>query len=346
MEHRRIVFCLAVDGKMIDQLGLARCGGCFGKVLCTGNHVDQRGLAHIASTDECVLGPVGLRARCSIRTADDICCFVDVHWFRFTIPLRPLAVILITFVAMGNFAHDTVVPDQASNLPKKEQVARMFDEIAPKYDFLNRFLSAGIDISWRKKALLLLKKDNPKKMLDVATGTADVAIMATKLLSPEKIVGIDISEGMLDFGRKKINEANLQGTIELQTGDSESIHFPDESFDAATVSFGVRNFQNLEKGLSEINRVLRKGGKLVVLEFSRPSLPGIQQVYNIYMNFITPSMGKLFSKSKNAYQYLNDSVQKFPEGKNFITILERAGFSNTSFKRLSLGICTIYIGEK
>jgi demethylmenaquinone methyltransferase/2-methoxy-6-polyprenyl-1,4-benzoquinol methylase len=151
---------------------------------------------------------------------------------------------------------------------------------------------------------------------------------------------------MLDFGRKKIKESNLQDTIELQTGDSESIHFPDESFDAATVSFGVRNFQNLEKGLSEINRVLRKGGKLVVLEFSRPSFPGIQQVYNIYMNFVTPSMGKLFSKSKNAYQYLNDSVQKFPEGKNSITILERSGFSNTSFKRLSLGICTIYIGEK
>lgn len=222
----------------------------------------------------------------------------------------------------------------------------MFDQIAPKYDFLNRFLSAGIDISWRKKALLLLKKDNPKKILDIATGTADVAIMATKLLSPEMIVGIDISEGMLNVGRKKIKDANLQHMIELQTGDSESIRFPDESFDAATVSFGVRNFQNLEKGLSEINRVLRKGGKLVVLEFSRPSLPGVQQVYNIYMNFVTPSMGKLFSKSKNAYQYLNDSVQKFPEGKNFITILEKAGFSNTSYKRLSLGICTIYVGRK
>lgn len=247
---------------------------------------------------------------------------------------------------MGNFAHDTVVPDQSSNLPKKEQVAHMFDQIAPKYDFLNRFLSAGIDISWRKKALLLLKKDNPKNILDIATGTADVAIMATKLLSPEMIVGIDISEGMLNVGRKKIKDANLQHMIELQTGDSESIRFPDESFDAATVSFGVRNFQNLEKGLSEINRVLRKGGKLVVLEFSRPSLPGVQQVYNIYMNFVTPSMGKLFSKSKNAYQYLNDSVQKFPEGKNFITILEKAGFSNTSYKRLSLGICTIYVGRK
>jgi demethylmenaquinone methyltransferase/2-methoxy-6-polyprenyl-1,4-benzoquinol methylase len=222
----------------------------------------------------------------------------------------------------------------------------MFDEIAPKYDFLNRFLSAGIDISWRKKALSLLKKDNPKRILDVATGTADVAIMATKMLAPEKIIGIDISEGMLDFGRKKIKDANLQEIIELQTGDSEAIGFPDESFDAATVSFGVRNFQNLENGLSEINRVLKKGGKLVVLEFSKPSLPGIQQVYNIYMNVVTPNMGKLFSKSKNAYQYLNDSVQQFPEGKNFIRILEASGFKHTSYKRLSLGICTVYIGEK
>jgi len=152
---------------------------------------------------------------------------VNDHWFRFTIPLRPLAPFLITFVMMGKFAHDTVVPDQASNLPKKEQVALMFDEIAPKYDFLNRFLSAGIDISWRKKALSILKRDNPKRILDVATGTADVAILATKILAPEKIIGIDISSGMLDFGRKKIKDAHLQEIIELHTVDSEAIGFPD-----------------------------------------------------------------------------------------------------------------------
>ena len=247
---------------------------------------------------------------------------------------------------MGKFAHDTVVPDIASNLSKKEQVAHMFNNIAPQYDFLNRFLSAGIDISWRKKALSLLKKDNPKKILDIATGTADVAILAANMLSPEKIVGIDISDGMLELGRKKIATLNLQDTIELLQGDSEAIQFNDDSFDAVTVSFGVRNFQHLEKGLNEIKRVLRKGGKIVILEFSRPSMPGIQQLYKIYMSVLAPGIGKLFSNNRGAYQYLNDSVQKFPEGKDFITVLNTIGFHNTSFKRLSLGICSIYIGEK
>jgi demethylmenaquinone methyltransferase/2-methoxy-6-polyprenyl-1,4-benzoquinol methylase len=247
---------------------------------------------------------------------------------------------------MGNYAHDTVVPDLASNLPKKEQVALMFDQIAPQYDFLNRFLSAGIDISWRKKTLLKLKKDNPQFILDVATGTADLAIMASRLLSPQKITGIDISEGMLELGRKKILQGGLQEQITLHTGDSEAIPMDNDQFDAVTVSFGVRNFQNLEKGLQEILRVLRPGGKLVVLEFSRPSLPGVQQLYNLYMNIVTPGVGRIFSKSRIAYQYLNDSVQKFPEGKDFVTIMEKTGFKNTSFQRLSLGICTIYMGEK
>jgi demethylmenaquinone methyltransferase/2-methoxy-6-polyprenyl-1,4-benzoquinol methylase len=247
---------------------------------------------------------------------------------------------------MEKFAHDTVVPDIASNLSKKEQVALMFNNIAPQYDFLNRFLSAGIDISWRKKALSMLKSDNPKKMLDIATGTADVAILAAKTLSPEKIIGIDISEGMLELGKQKIANLHLQNVIELQKGDSEAIQFEDNSFDAVTVSFGVRNFQDLEKGMSEIKRVLRNGGKVVVLEFSRPSLPGIQQLYKVYMSLVAPGIGKLFSNNRDAYQYLNDSVQKFPEGKDFIRVLDSIGFKNTSFKRLSLGICSIYIGEK
>jgi demethylmenaquinone methyltransferase/2-methoxy-6-polyprenyl-1,4-benzoquinol methylase len=265
---------------------------------------------------------------------------------RFIKALRPIVANLTIFVAMGKFAHDTVVPDIASNLSKKEQVALMFNRIAPQYDFLNRFLSAGIDISWRKKALGSLKSINPQDILDVATGTADVAILATKILAPKKIIGIDISEGMLELGRKKIHEAQLENTIELQLGDSEALNFADNSFDAVTVSFGVRNFQHLEKGLSEINRVLKPGGKLVILEFSRPSLPGIQQIYNLYMSIVAPGMGRLFSKNRDAYQYLNDSVQKFPEGKEFIQILSSTGFSNTSFNRLSLGICSIYIGEK
>lgn len=247
---------------------------------------------------------------------------------------------------MGKFAHDTVVPDLASNLPKKEQVAIMFDQIAPKYDFLNRFLSAGIDIYWRKKALSLLKKHQPEQILDIATGTADLAIMAAKILRPKKIIGIDISEGMLSLGRKKITATGLDTVIELQSGDSESIRFDDNTFDAATVSFGVRNFQHLEKGMQEINRVLKQGGKLVVLEFSRPSFPIIKQLYNFYMGVVGPLFGRLFSKNKNAYQYLNDSVQKFPEGKDFIAILDKTGFRNSSFKRLSLGICSVYISEK
>lgn len=247
---------------------------------------------------------------------------------------------------MGKFAHDTIVPDTASNLSKKEQVAHMFNNIAPQYDFLNRFLSAGIDISWRKKALSMLKNDQPKKILDIATGTADVAIMASKILSPEKVIGIDISQGMLDLGKKKVADQGLDKIIELQLGDSEAIQFKDNNFDAVTVSFGVRNFQHLEIGLCEIKRVLREGGKLVVLEFSRPSLPGIQQLYKLYMSLVAPGIGKLFSNNRDAYQYLNDSVQKFPEGKDFVQVLESVGFKNTSFKRLSLGICSIYIGTK
>lgn len=247
---------------------------------------------------------------------------------------------------MTEFAHDKVVPDKDSTQTKKEQVAGMFDDIAYRYDFLNRFLSGGLDVGWRKKALGYLKELHPQKILDVATGTADVAIMASALLKPNRIVGIDISDGMLEIGRQKVARLNLQNTIELLNGDSETINFENDTFDAVTVAFGVRNFQNLEKGISEIFRVLRPGGKLVVLEFSKPKLPLVKSFYNLYMKVVTPNMGKLFSKNRSAYQYLDESIRKFPEGNEFVKILDNTGYINTQCKPLSLGICSIYCGEK
>lgn len=247
---------------------------------------------------------------------------------------------------MSNFAHDSVVPYKDSELSKKQQVAGMFNDISARYDFLNRFLSAGIDVRWRRKAISHLSEINPKTILDVATGTADVAIMASRLLKPDRIVGIDISEGMLEIGRNKVNKQGLSNTIELLKGDSEAINFADNSFDAITVAFGVRNFQQLEKGLEEIKRVLKPGGKLVVLEFSKPTLPIVRSVYNFYMKTVTPNMGKLFSKNRHAYEYLDESIKKFPEGKNFTAILDKLGYRNTYYKPLSLGICSIYCGSK
>ena len=247
---------------------------------------------------------------------------------------------------MTDYAHDTVVPYRDSGLGKKQQVAGMFDDIAFRYDFLNRFLSAGTDIRWRKKAIGQLLQLQPKTLLDVATGTADMAIMASGMLKPQKIKGIDISDGMLEIGREKIKKHGLQNTIELLNGDSETINFENNSFEAVTVAFGVRNFENLEKGLAEIKRVLKPGGKLVVLEFSKPQMPVVKNLYNFYMKVICPVVGKLFSKNRNAYQYLDESIKKFPEGKNFTAILDSLGYKNTYSKPLSLGICSIYCGEK
>jgi demethylmenaquinone methyltransferase/2-methoxy-6-polyprenyl-1,4-benzoquinol methylase len=247
---------------------------------------------------------------------------------------------------MNIYPHDTVVPFKDSKESKKKQVENMFDKIAFRYDFLNRILSAGIDVGWRKKAIRQLVSSNPKNILDVATGTGDFALTCYEILEPEKITGIDISDGMLEIGRKKIEKAGLQQHIELLNGDSEAILFDDNSFDAVTVAFGVRNFENLEKGLDEIKRVLKPGGKLVVLEFTKPSVPVIKQLYNFYMKTITPKIGKIIAKNNEAYQYLNDSVLQFPEKESFIHILNQSDYRNAFYKTLTLGICSIYCAEK
>ena len=241
--------------------------------------------------------------------------------------------------------HDAIVPYKDSGLSKKQQVARMFDSIAFRYDFINRFLSGGIDIRWRKKAIRELESLHPRHVLDVATGTGDVAILLYRMLKPDHVTGIDISEGMLELGRKKIAKQMLNNRIELVGGDSEAIKFPDESFDAVTVAFGVRNFEHLRNGLQEMFRVLKPGGRLVVLEFSKPR-KALKGFYNLYMKIIAPGVGNLISHNREAYQYLNDSVKAFPEGKDFIDILNEVGYTGTYLKTLSLGICTIYCGEK
>ncbi|WP_209319844.1 bifunctional demethylmenaquinone methyltransferase/2-methoxy-6-polyprenyl-1,4-benzoquinol methylase UbiE [Ancylomarina longa] len=228
---------------------------------------------------------------------------------------------------------------------KKAQVALMFNNIARKYDFLNHFLSMGIDKLWRKKAVNLLKPLQPKIVLDIATGTGDFALANLKL-NPDKVIGIDISTEMLAVGREKIAKKNLQDKIELFEGDSENIQFETNSFDAITVAFGVRNFENLEKGLKEMNRVVRPGGKVVVLEFSKPRKFPVKQFYNFYFFRILPLWGRMVSKDASAYTYLPESVNAFPDGEDFLKIYEECGFTDTKQIKLSFGIASIYMGTK
>jgi demethylmenaquinone methyltransferase/2-methoxy-6-polyprenyl-1,4-benzoquinol methylase len=246
---------------------------------------------------------------------------------------------------MNEFPHDSIKPFSDEG-PKKAQVSEMFDRIAPRYDFMNRFLSVGIDRIWRRKAIGLFKKDQPQMLLDVATGTGDMALMAIRVLQPRQIVGIDISEGMLEFGRQKIRKAGLQSKIELRSGDGETINFSNDTFDGVMVAFGVRNFENLEQGLREILRVMKPGAQLVVLEFSKPQFPVVKQLYNLYMGYLAPQMAKWFNQNKKAYQYLNESAKAFPDRQQFVDILKRTGFSNTYYKSLTLGICCIYSARK
>jgi demethylmenaquinone methyltransferase / 2-methoxy-6-polyprenyl-1,4-benzoquinol methylase len=238
-----------------------------------------------------------------------------------------------------------VTPYQTEEEGKKAQVARMFDTIAPKYDRLNRLLSGGIDLWWRKRALRYLQAQ-PQQVLDVATGTADVAILTARLLKPTTIIGIDIANQMLDFGRTKISKAGLEGVISLETGDSENLRFPDASFDAVTVAFGVRNFENLEKGLAEMLRVLRPGGRVVILEFSRPQIFPFKQLYNSYFKYVLPAIGRLSSRDPRAYKYLYESAQVFPDGDDFIRILSKTGYQHPQCERLTLGVCSIYTAVK
>ena len=236
----------------------------------------------------------------------------------------------------------TVKPYQSEG-SKKEQVQQMFDNIAHRYDFLNRFLSLGIDKGWRKKAIKMLEAYQPKRILDVATGTADFAI-ATLKINPEEVIGVDISEGMLDVGRKKLTEKGIIN-IRLESGDSENLQFDDASFDAVIVAFGVRNFENLEKGLAEINRVLRPGGVAMILEFSKPKgLFGV--IFSIYNKTLLPLWGKLFSGDNAAYKYLPESVAAFPDGDEFKQIMTSVKYNNVTDRRLTFGICSIYTGLK
>lgn len=240
---------------------------------------------------------------------------------------------------------EVVKPYQAEG-SKKTQVGKMFDNIAPYYDFLNRLLSLRMDVLWRRKAIGMIKNREAKTILDVATGTADLTVEINKQLKPTKIIGMDLSNEMLEVGRKKIAKKGLSDLIRLDQGDSENLQYEDNTFDVATAAFGVRNFEDLKAGLVEINRVLKKNGQIVVLEFSRPTIFPFKQLFNLYFKYVLPLIGKVTSKDPKAYQYLYESVQAFPDGEDFLDVLKETGFNSNQCKKLSLGICSIYTGFK
>lgn len=238
-----------------------------------------------------------------------------------------------------------VKPYNKEESSKKDEVAEMFNNISHRYDFLNHFLSLGIDKLWTKKAVRQLREVNPKRILDIATGTGDFALALLRL-KPEEIRGVDISKGMLDVGKEKMKRKKVDNVIHLQLGDSEAMEFEDGYFDALTVGFGVRNYQDLEKGLTEMLRVLRPGGKAVILEFSKPKKFPIKQLFGFYSKRIIPFFGKRISKDERAYSYLPESVEAFPEGQAFLDILSKIGYKEVSAIPVSGGIATIYTGIK
>jgi demethylmenaquinone methyltransferase / 2-methoxy-6-polyprenyl-1,4-benzoquinol methylase len=238
-----------------------------------------------------------------------------------------------------------IKPYKNSDLGKKEQVTKMFDTISGDYDGLNRVISFGIDIKWRKKVVKLVEKSNPKTILDIATGTGDLAIALTKT-NADKIIGLDISNGMLEIGKQKISKKGLDKTIDMVLGDSENMPFDDNTFDAITVAFGVRNFENLEKGLSEIMRVLKPNGSFVILETSVPTKTPFKQGYQFYTKYILPLIGKIFSKDQSAYGYLSESASVFPYGEALNNILRKIGFINVEDFPQTFGVATIYTSTK
>lgn len=247
---------------------------------------------------------------------------------------------------MTEFSHDDIIPFKESEKTKKQQVAEMFDSIAPRYDLLNRVLSGRTDVKWRKKAIGLLQKYHPKKIIDIATGTGDLAITTCKMLHPEHITGVDLSAQMLEVGKEKIAKEGLTDKISMEQGDSENLRFETGTFDAATAAFGVRNFENLEKGLSEMHRVLKPGGQLMIIEFSQPKNGIFKGLYQLYMTVIAPEIAGVLKQNKAAYKYLNKSAKAFPERKKFTDILDKVGFKKAKFKALTMGICCIYTAEK
>lgn len=232
-----------------------------------------------------------------------------------------------------------------NNTSKKIEVRAMFNNIARNYDFLNHFLSFGIDVLWRKRLINELSKYEPNSILDIATGTGDLAIMASKT-NASKILGVDLATQMIEVGNRKIEQKNLAHQITLMEGDAENLNFENHQFDAAMVSFGVRNFEDLDKGLLEINRVLKPSKPLLILEFSQPDRFSVKQLYHFYSVFLLPKIGRLFSKDKRAYSYLPESIKAFPSGNQFLNIMEKCNFTKLRLVKLSAGIATLYIGEK
>lgn len=229
---------------------------------------------------------------------------------------------------------------------KGKVVEEMFDKIAPTYDTLNHRLSWNIDKSWRKKAIKQLSPFKPKTILDIATGTGDFAILSAKMLLPDTLIGADISEGMMEIGRQKVKNEGLEGIISFQKEDCLNLTFPSDTFEAVTAAFGIRNFQDLERGLVEMYRVLKKGGHLCIIELTTPISFPMKQLFKVYSKVVLPFYGRLISKDSSAYDYLNKTIAAFPQGETMMKILQKAGFAKTSFKRLTFGICTMYIAEK